>query len=77
MGLGVSGAVAAALLVGLLAVSAQDDEFLAALRDAGISTASADAAVEAGHLVCKELDEGFSRKGVAMALIWGAPHLPP
>jgi Protein of unknown function (DUF732) len=56
-------AVVVALLGLLAAVStahadATDDQFLAALRSAGIHDASVEHVIDAGHFVCVKLDNG-------------------
>jgi hypothetical protein len=59
-------------LLGLLAIStptahadAVDSNFLNALKSKGVTFASAQAAVQAGHQVCDNLDQGRATQDVA------------
>ena len=64
--------VLAVALLGLVAAAiptahadAVDTNFVSALKSRGITFASAQAAVQAGHQVCDELDQGKATQDVA------------
>jgi hypothetical protein len=64
--------VLAVALLGLVAAAiptahadAVDTNFVSALKSKGITFASAQAAVQAGHQVCDELDQGKATQDVA------------
>ena len=55
----IGGGIAAALLgAGIGHADTTDDQFLAALRSAGIHDASVAHVIDAGHFVCVKLDNG-------------------
>lgn len=54
---------------------AADDAFLAMLQSDGITHESPDAAIEAGHKVCEDLDGGKTLAQVVNDVVFGS-HLP-
>ena len=71
IGLAVAGLAVAVLLLGLFRgaptarADATDDAFISALKAHGITHDSNQAAIQAGHLVCHQLDMGKTQEQIA------------